>query len=121
MLKKTIYIQTFGCAANQNNSEILAGLLTQSGHTITNNQNLADIIIINSCIVKSKTEDKITRIIQDLRQWSKNHKLIIAGCMPETNAKQLKKLNPHTILLGTHNTKQINYFLTRFVFQHFCN
>ena len=85
---KTIYIETYGCSANQNNSEILAGILSSSGFIITNNIELADLIIINSCVVKSKTESKIKRRIQDL----KTRKIIIAGCMPETDFKKLKKL-----------------------------
>lgn len=112
-MNKTIYIETYGCAANQNNSEILAGLLTQAGHIVTNNEELANIIIINSCIVKGKTENKIKRRIQDLKQFAKNKLLIIGGCMPETDAKQLKKLNSNIILLGTHNFKEIINLLNK--------
>ncbi len=102
-----IYIETYGCAANQNNSEILKGILTQSGYKITNNQDIADILILNSCIVKSKTENKIKRRIQDISKTYLDKLLIITGCMPETDAKQIKKLNKNTILLGTHHFKKI--------------
>ena len=101
--KNTIFIHTFGCTANQNNSEIMAGLLSQAGFLITNNEELADIIILNTCVVKSKTESKIKRRIQDLK--SKN--IIVAGCMPETDIKALKKLNKNLIFLGTHHFKNI--------------
>ncbi len=102
-----IYIETYGCSANKNNSEILKGILTQSGYSITNNGDIADIIILNTCIVKSKTENKIKRRIQDINKIYKNKLLIISGCMPETDAKQIKQLNPKAILLGTHHFKQI--------------
>ncbi len=105
-MQNYIYIQTYGCTANQNNSEILKGILTQSGYQITNNEQIADIIILNTCIVKQKTENKIKRRIQDLNK--KNKLIIITGCMPETDAKQIKQLNPNTILLGTHHFKDIN-------------
>jgi len=102
---KYIHIQTYGCSANQNNSEILKGILMQSGYQLTDNEKIADIIILNTCVVKSKTENKIKRRIQDLK---KSKKLtIITGCMPETDAKQIKELNPNTILLGTHHFKKI--------------
>ena len=101
-----IYIQTFGCSANQNNSEILKGILKQAGYEITNNEKIADIIILNTCIVKQKTENKIKRRIQDLKK-QKNKLIIITGCMPETDAKQIKELNENTILLGTHHFKDI--------------
>ena len=107
-MKNYVYIETYGCSANRNNSEILKGILTQSNYQITNNQDIADIIIINSCIVKGKTENKILRKIQDLsNNKSKDKLLIIAGCITETNAKQIKQLAPNTILLGTHHFKDI--------------
>ena len=105
-----VYIETYGCAANQNNSEIMAGMLSRAGFIITNNQEIAEIIILNTCIVKSKTESKIQRRIQDLKnqsQTGKNKLVIIAGCVVESEAKNLKKLNPSIIFLGTHHTKDI--------------
>jgi len=102
-----VYIETYGCAANQNNSEILAGILSRAGFIATNNQNLANIIILNTCIVKSKTESKIIRRILDISKETPEKILIVAGCMPETNAKNIKNLAPNTILLGTHHFKDI--------------
>jgi threonylcarbamoyladenosine tRNA methylthiotransferase CDKAL1 len=101
-----IYIETYGCTANQNNSEILAGLLTRAGYSITNNEKIADIIILNTCVVKKKTENKIKRRIQDL-SLEKDKLIIVAGCMPQTDSKQIKKLNENVILLGTHHFKDI--------------
>jgi len=106
-MKNTIYIETYGCSANQNNSEILAGLLTQAGNIITNNEKLANIIILNTCIVKQRTETKIKRRIQDLKQFAKNKLLIICGCMPDTDAKKILNINPYAIFLGTHHFKDI--------------
>tara|TARA_Y100000310_G_scaffold337343_1_gene424186 strand:+ start:1255 stop:2478 length:1224 start_codon:yes stop_codon:yes gene_type:complete len=91
-MEKYIYIETYGCTANKNNSEILAGKLIQQGHKITNNQDIAETIIINTCIVKGKTENKIKRRIQDLKD--SNKQILVTGCMSETNKKDIKKLNP---------------------------
>jgi MiaB-like tRNA modifying enzyme len=98
-----IYIETYGCSANQNNSEILAGILTNAGFLIVNNEELADLIIINSCVVKSKTESKIKRRIQDI----KSKKVLVCGCMPETDFKKLRKVNKNAFFLGTHHFKDI--------------
>ena len=106
-MKNYVYIDTYGCTANQNNSEIMAGLLTQSGHQITNNQDIADIIIINTCVVKGKTENKIKRKIQDIAEIYPDKLTIITGCMPETDSKAIRKLNNNTIVLGTHQLKSI--------------
>jgi MiaB-like tRNA modifying enzyme len=113
-MQKYVYIETYGCSANQNNSEILAGLLKQAGFEITSNEKIADIIIINSCIVKGKTENKIKRRIQDIARIFPAKLCIITGCMPETDAKQLKQLNSNVLLLGTHHFKQITTLISDF-------
>ena len=100
-----VYIETFGCSANQNNSEIIAGLLTQSGYQITNNKDIADTVILNTCVVKNTTENKIKRKIQDL---SKEDKLtIVTGCMPDSDSKSITKLNPRALQLSSHNIKSV--------------
>lgn len=101
------YIETYGCSANKNNTEIIAGLLRQSGYQLTANKGIAEILIINTCIVKGKTETKIKRRIQDLSKLYRNKLMIIAGCMPETDKNELKKIYPKALLLGTHHAKDI--------------
>tara|TARA_Y100000310_G_scaffold337331_1_gene424146 strand:- start:407 stop:1624 length:1218 start_codon:yes stop_codon:yes gene_type:complete len=93
-MEKYIYIETYGCTANRNNSEILKGKLIQQGHKITNNLEIAETIIINTCIVKGKTENKIFRRIQDLAKTYPNKQMLVSGCMTETNKKEIRKLNP---------------------------
>ena len=107
MNPKFIFIQTYGCSANQNNSEILKGILASAGYQITNNEKIADILIINTCIVKGKTENKIKRRIQDLKKIYPKKPTIITGCMPETDKKAIQQLNPKALMLGTHNIKNI--------------
>jgi len=106
-MEKYIFIETYGCSANQNNSEIIKGILKTAGYEITNNEKIADIFIINTCIVKGKTESKIKRRIQDLSKLHKNKLIIIAGCMSETDKESIKKINPKLLLLGLHHTKDI--------------
>jgi threonylcarbamoyladenosine tRNA methylthiotransferase CDKAL1 len=105
---KTVYIETYGCSANQNNSEILAGILASHGFIVTTNPEIAEIIIINTCVVKEKTEGKIKRRLQDLqKEFGKEKLVIIAGCMPEVDSKKLKKINKDAILLGTRCIKEV--------------
>jgi MiaB-like tRNA modifying enzyme len=97
------YIETYGCSANQNNSEILAGLLTRNGFIVIQDAKLADIIIINTCIVKGPTEQKMRSAIQ----LYKNKKLIVCGCMPDVEAKIIKGIAPKASILGTHHFSDI--------------
>ncbi|MEK6871410.1 MAG: tRNA (N(6)-L-threonylcarbamoyladenosine(37)-C(2))-methylthiotransferase [Nanoarchaeota archaeon] len=101
------YIQTYGCSANQNNSEIVAGLLARDGNTIANDVASADAIIINTCTVKEKTTDKIKRRIQDLQRLFPNKKMIVTGCMAQTDGEKIKKLNRNAIIVGTDHYTEI--------------
>lgn len=78
---KKIFIRTYGCAANQADSEAMAGLLKNNGHEITNSEEDADYIILNSCSVKHKTQSKELHYI---REKSKNKKVIVGGCLTKT-------------------------------------
>lgn len=111
-MQKQIYIETYGCSANQNNSEIIAGLLADSGYQLTNNQENADILILNTCVVKKKTENKIKRRIQDLAKIDNENKkrnklMIVTGCMPDSDSNSITKLNPKALQLSSHNIKSV--------------
>ena len=94
---KNIYIESYGCFANQDNEAIMKGLLVKEGFKITNKESKADIIIINTCVVKGSTSSKmISRI-----RYFKNKNLIISGCMPESEAKLCRKLAPNASLINT--------------------
>ncbi len=99
-----IYFESYGCTANANSTEILKGLVRQAGFNITSNLDYADLIIINSCIVKEPTQEKIRRQIQDLLK--QNKKIILTGCMPRLNKDKLQHRN--LFLLDTSHIKNLN-------------
>jgi len=109
MLDKPIYIyfRSFGCAANQNNTEIMKGLCLASSLEITNNPDIADLLVLNTCIVKEPTEKKIERKLQDLRKQYPEKPIIIAGCMPEVRANSKLLQQKNIYLLGTHHIKDL--------------
>ena len=98
-----IFFESYGCTANANSTEIMKGLVSQAGFNITSNSNYADLIIINSCIVKEPTEEKIRRRIQDLLKQKK--KIILAGCMPRLNKEKFQ--NSNLFLLDTTHIKNL--------------
>jgi MiaB-like tRNA modifying enzyme len=99
-----IYTETFGCSANQNNTEIMKGILRQAGLGTVIKANIADMMILNTCVVKGPTEKKIERRILDLQRFEKP--IIVAGCMPEVRSKELSKIK-NVYLLGTHHYQDI--------------
>jgi len=70
------YIETFGCTANQGNSQDLARALQENGHTQTS-LDQADAVIVNTCAVTEKTERNVLRRLSQLQ----GDRLIVAGCL----------------------------------------
>jgi len=98
-----IYIETYGCTANTNNAEIMKGILESRGFLVVDTERFADIIIMNTCIVKEPTIKKIEERINHFLE--KGKKLIITGCMPEVMEKKLNKLAPRASLIGINHIK----------------
>jgi len=100
-----IFIKTFGCSANYNNSEIMAGLLIEAGHQIVKQPEKSDLIIVNTCTVKLPTENRVKKSIRNFLKLKK--KIIITGCMPEVQKDLLKTIAPDASFVGVHHTKEI--------------
>ncbi len=98
-----LFFETYGCTANYNSSEIMKGLVKQAGMNLTSDEKFSDLILINSCIVKGPTEQKIRRRILDLLK--KGKKVILAGCMPVVSHKTLNHEN--LFFLDTSRIKEI--------------
>ena len=101
-----VYIETYGCAANQSESEIMAGILQSKGHEIVYNIGDSDVVIVNTCYVKSPTEQKILFRLREIQKQYPEKKLIIGGCMPEGARDRLKEFDAS--LVGTHQITKID-------------
>ncbi len=74
-----IKIITYGCSANQADSEAMAFFLEKKGHELVDENQ--DLTILNTCTVKSPTENKILKKIKELDE--KGEKIIVSGCIPQ--------------------------------------
>lgn len=96
-----ICIKTAGCALNQADSEQMAGLLKEVGFELTTSLKKSDLIILNTCTVKTPTENKFFNRLEKIKSLKKP--IIIAGCIPQTAAKKLKGYS----LVGTRQIDHI--------------
>lgn len=76
-----ILIETYGCAANQSKSEKLAGILNSGGYALASRLEDSDAIILNTCVVKKQTEQKILERIKSIRKYFPDKKIVLAGCL----------------------------------------
>lgn len=95
-----IGILSYGCSVNKSDSEAIATLLSDAGYAVVLESEEPDIIIVNSCIVKGPTENKILRKLEDLKAVGK--KVIIAGCMAPAYPHILKRF-PNFSAIGVNS------------------
>ncbi len=102
------YLITLGCQMNEHDSEVICALVENMGYIATTMPEEADLIIINTCAVRKKTEDKVASLLGKFASLKTNKpNLIIAvgGCMSqqEDAAKYLKNRFPYLdLIFGTH-------------------
>lgn len=92
MESKNFYVQTYGCTSNKFDSERMIGLLQQAGHKIVSKPDEADYLLLNTCAVKSQTEEKIIHRMKMLQK--ENKKMIVAGCLTKVNPERIRKVMP---------------------------
>jgi tRNA-2-methylthio-N6-dimethylallyladenosine synthase len=106
---KKYSITTFGCQMNENDSERLAGMLSEMGYVETSKENESDLIIYNTCCVRENAELKVYGHLGALKKLKENNpEMIIAvcGCMmqQEEVVEHIKKKYRHVdLVFGTHN------------------
>ncbi|MDD1778870.1 MAG: tRNA (N(6)-L-threonylcarbamoyladenosine(37)-C(2))-methylthiotransferase, partial [Candidatus Helarchaeota archaeon] len=105
-IKLKIYLETFGCSFNQASSEIMQGILQSKYQLIPSVQD-ADIIILNTCIVKTNTEAKILGKIKSYSENFPEKGLLVAGCMPEAMSEKIQRINPKISMLGPHFVTEV--------------
>jgi len=97
---KKIWLEAYGCAASMGDSEMISGLLKESGYDLSSNERDSVLSIIVTCSVKEVTEHKMLHRVGQLMKTGKP--LIIAGCLPKANQKLLETKYPTASLLGPH-------------------
>lgn len=84
---RRIYLKSFGCPTNLADGEVMVGCLSSVGYEIVEKIENADVVIYNTCVVKTPTENRMMYL---LRRVPRNKKLIVAGCLPLVNFERLK-------------------------------
>lgn len=111
LTNKQYCLITYGCQMNASDSERYAGQLEELGYTMTEDAELADVILMNTCCVRETAEDKVLGKIGEFKHLkARNNDLIIAvtGCMAQEWQERLFKRAPHLdLVIGTHNIHKL--------------
>lgn len=108
---KNISIITLGCSKNEIDSELMAGILSENGYTLTNSLEKADIIVVNTCgFIKEAKEESIETIWEATKFKNEGtcKYLLLAGCLAERYYKELfGEIEEIDAIIGTGNIKDI--------------
>jgi tRNA-2-methylthio-N6-dimethylallyladenosine synthase len=90
---RRVYIETYGCQMNVADSELVASILGQQGYGLTQSEDEADIVLINTCAIREKAEDRVRARLAKFRARKVKDQpdltIGVLGCMAERLRKQL--------------------------------
>ena len=101
------YVRSFGCQLNVSDGEKIQGLLKKMGYSFTEDEQEADLIILNTCAVRENAEDRVFGIVgsmKKLKELKPSLMIGIAGCMTAQShaAEKIKKSYPQVdFVVGT--------------------
>jgi tRNA-2-methylthio-N6-dimethylallyladenosine synthase len=113
--EKLVFLETFGCQMNDNDSERMLGILKGINFIRTDDPGSADLILINTCTVRDKAEQKVYSMLGRYKALKKVRPGLIigvGGCVAQQQGEKLLKRAPHLdIVFGTHNVHRLRELL----------
>ncbi|MBO8138817.1 MAG: 30S ribosomal protein S12 methylthiotransferase RimO [Desulfotomaculum sp.] len=110
MINNKIYVISLGCAKNLVDTENMMGLLVEQGYEITNNENEAGVLMVNTCGFIESAKDESIRTILQLAEHKENRecKLVVTGCLAQRYGDEMAKEIPEIDgIIGTGKIKEI--------------
>lgn len=110
-MSRKLYIQTYGCQMNQSDSDRIVQVMARQGYDQTDRIDAADLILLNTCSVRDKAEQKVYSALGSWKEFKnfRNGVMIgVGGCVAQQEGEKLLKRVPHLdFVFGTHNIHKI--------------
>ena len=106
-------IETFGCQMNVHDSERMAGLLEQAGYEATSEADEADVVVINTCSIRERAEEKLYTRLGELRQMGQKQGrepvVAVAGCVAQQEGAAIVKRSRGMadVIVGTQALRRL--------------
>jgi len=117
MTDQHVYIRTFGCQMNAYDSRRIAGLLQPLRYRCVESEDDADLIVINTCAIRAKAEQKVYSYLGRLARLKKQRPgLVIAvgGCVAQQEGRRILSRAPYVdLVFGTHAVGRLADLLVR--------
>ncbi|MEZ5285445.1 MAG: tRNA (N6-isopentenyl adenosine(37)-C2)-methylthiotransferase MiaB [Vicinamibacterales bacterium] len=107
------FIETYGCQMNVHDAERMAGLLEQSGYDPADSDLDADVIVVNTCSVRERAEEKLYTRLGEIREMARETGrdpiVAVTGCVAQQEGEALLRRSPGIIdvIAGTQRVKML--------------
>lgn len=112
---RQVYIETYGCQMNVNDSEVVLSVLQNNGYSLCEKLEDASLVFINTCSIRDNAEQKIwSRLdyFRSLKRRNKGLKVGILGCMAERLKEQLLENGTVDIVAGPDSYRELPLLLS---------
>lgn len=109
-----VYVETYGCAMNTSDTEVLMGILKPHGYTATDRPDDADVILINTCAIRDNAEKRVHDRLRHMKFFKrKNRRLVVGvlGCMAERLRSSLLETELVDIVVGPDEYRNVPQLL----------
>src|SRR6187455_1200524 len=115
---RSYVIETFGCQMNYHDSERIAGLLEHDGLVPATSEATADVVVLNTCSVRERAEEKLFTRLGELRELAKTNGrdpiIAVAGCVAQQEGDRLIKRDASVdMVVGTQSIKLLPSLVAR--------
>ncbi len=110
-----VHIETFGCQMNESDSELVRSMLKREGFVFTEDRELADVVLVNTCAIRENAHNKIYAHLSELKTLKKQRPLVVGvlGCMAQNLKGALADKEPLVdVLAGPDAYRQLPSLLT---------
>jgi tRNA-2-methylthio-N6-dimethylallyladenosine synthase len=108
---KRVLVRTYGCQMNVHDSEKVANLLRHEGYVTAERLDEADLLIINTCSIRDKAEQRLYSDLGKLRTWKETgsgRMLAVGGCVAQQVGDALLRRFDHVdFVFGTHKLRLV--------------
>lgn len=102
-----VYIETYGCALSEFDSNIMAWSLESRGYQSATDPSAADVIILNTCAVRLDTEQRIVKRLTEIKELYPGKKLVVAGCLAKSRPGLIRRVVPTASLVSPQNSERV--------------
>ena len=112
------YFHTLGCKVNQYESQEMRELARKHGYEITENENEADVFVINSCTVTAESDRKSRQQVRHYKRLCPGAITVLTGCLPQSFPEMAEELEEADIVLGNRNNRLLITAVENYLKEH---